>query len=266
LSVAKQIEKGLSINLEEFPESVLEVIRRHRYEAVRGISVCGFAIAMSVGLVNISFDRGAVESAIGVLPVSLAFLIAFFLNHHDRNARRSGLLLMILSAVAMISHTLFSAPGLVGHFLFFPAAAIGSVLLAGLWTGLIIAAATLGALYTVYLINLYVQPFPVLIQADQPASFVGAFLMTLVMIILAGRLLNDVQREYEASNRLLIAHLDTYRSLLSLLTNDLSASISNLKQASGEDNPHLVRESLKDIRKVIATARQLRGESSAVQQ
>jgi hypothetical protein len=189
------------------------------------------------------------------------FCCALILSRYDRSARRSGWVLTIFSALAMIGVRFVSSPQAAGHFLFFPAAALGSVLLVGFRAGLILASTTLVGLYVVYFVKLYYHPFPDLISADTPATFVGAFVMTLVMIILAGRLLRDVQTEYEASNRLLSNYLDHYRSLLSLLTNELMTSIANLKEAQHLNDKAGVKNSFKIIQEILATARRIRGES-----
>lgn len=257
----KRTGKALSINLEEFPQPVFGIIQRRRYEAVQAISIAGLSIALGSGLLGFYWSRSPSEFAVRTVPISMAFLAALLLNQHDRDARRSGLALIVFSAVAMIVVRTFSAAAAAGHFLYFPAAAVGSVLLLGLRTGLLIAGSTLGALYIIYFVNVYFHPFPVFIPVDRTASIIGAFLMTLVMIILSGRLLRDVQREYEASNRLLTAHLDRYRLLLSLLTNELSAAIANLKEAASQDDGESVKKCFNDIHQVISTARRLRSES-----
>jgi len=252
----------LSENREEvLPKSLSETIEKRRYQAVLGISTAGLIILLGNGLSDFIEVGNPVELAARTIPVAAVFLSSILLCRYDRNARRSAPLLVVFSAVAMVVVRLFSASEAAGHFLFLPAGAIGSVLLLGFETGIMAASLTAAALFFVYAVNVYLHPFPVFIPADRPASFISAFLMTLVMIVLAGVFLNDMQRQYEKSNRLLREHLDKYRSLLSLLTNDLTTSISELKEAESENDVHGVRKSFKQIREVISTARKLRGES-----
>ncbi len=245
----------------ELPRSVWEIIETRRYEAVRGICVAGLIISLSSDVTSLLQSGRRAEFAVRTIPFFVVFLGIWILNHHDRNARRSGLLLAVFSAIAMVTVRSFYAPQAAGHFLFFPAAALGAVLLVGFRTGLLLSITTLTGLYVVYFVNIRYQLFPVLIPEDRPATFVAALLMTLVMIFLAGRLLNDVQQEYEASNRMLSEYLDRYRSLLSLLTNDLTASISQLRDAERSQDHERVRQSFKLIQNTLATARRIRSES-----
>jgi len=257
----KRSGKVIAVDLEEFPDPIWRIIERRRQEAVRGISIAGLAIVFAGGFFNFA-EIGSLEEVLTrTVPMAIVFVTALLLTRHDGNAHRSGPILVVLSAVAMIVVRLFSAAEAAGHFLFFPAAAVGGVLLLGFRAGLFMAGATLAGLYIVYFINLYFHPFPVFIPVDRPATFVAAFLMTLTMIVLVGRLLNEVQRKYESTSWLLTVHLDRYRSLISLLTNDLSTSISQMRAAEARNHGEDIEKSVKEINRVIGAARKLRSES-----
>jgi hypothetical protein len=256
--VFRRATNGLLIRPANLPQPIWTIIERHRYDAVRVISIVGSIVALVGGIVNFVQVGSVREFASRTLPQLSVFLMALGVARHDGGARRAGPFLCLSSAAAMLIERLFSAPEAAGHFLFFPAAALGTVLLLGFGLGLLVASGTLATLYLVYLINIYFHPFPVFISMDHPIAFVQAFVMTVVMIVLAGRMVNDVQSEYEASNVLLTEYLDEYRSLLSLLTGDLTTSVSKLRTAN---DPSDVKTAFKTIRGVIETARRVRSKS-----
>src|SRR5262245_33792434 len=257
----REATQALSTEPDELPKSVWEIIEVHRYRAVRAISLAGITLSLGTGLASFLQNFNLGEFVTSAIPTFSVFLIALILNRHDHSARRSGPFLAVCSAVAMVAVRSFYAPEAAGHFLFFPAGALGGVLLMGFRAGLLVAFTTLAGLYIMYFVNLHYQALPTLVQADTPVEFVAAFVMPLIMIILAGRMLTDVQREYEASNRLLFEYLNRYRSLMSLLTNDLTSSISELREAERRDDTEAVKHSFSIIKNILVTAKKLRGES-----
>jgi len=256
--VFRQATSTLLVSPAQLPQPIWTIIERRRYDAVRVISTVGSIVALVGGIVNFVQVGSAREFASATLLQLIVFLLALGVARHDGSARRAGPFLCLSSAAAMLIERLFAAPQVAGHFLFFPAAALGTVLLLGFGLGLLVASGTLATLYLVYLINIYFHPFPVFIPADHSISFVQAFIMTIVMIVLAGRMVNDVQSEYESCNVLLTEYLDEYRALLSLLTGDLTTSVSKLRTATDPPN---VKTAFKTIRGVIETARRVRSKS-----
>ena len=257
----KEATQALSKDPDGLPKSVWEIIEMHRYRAVRAISLAGITLSLGTGLASFLQDFSMGAFVTSAIPTFSVFLVAVILNRHDQSARRSGPLLAVCSAIAMIAARSFYAPEAAGHFLFFPAGALGGVLLMGFRAGLLVAFMALAGLYIMYFINLHYHAFPALVQADTTAEFVAAFVMTLIMILLAGRMLTAVQKEYEASNRLLFEYLDRYRSLMSLLTNDLTKSIAELRDAERRDDTDAVKHSFSVIKDILATAKKIRGES-----